>query len=319
MPVCGLRRGAILPACYYYSIKIRRGGPAGPPRRTPGGLGASGPQVCRGTGAEPLLSAARQRDRRVAGAANTRPSARRCRCARRSARRDKRGGECYPRPAPPQPPARLGGTQGRGRATQAEHQPRRNVPGLGWSAGRRWPPAHYHTGAGGRGAPTARPSAQPGTGARLPRRGTAAGGCGLAPGLGARYGCRAPSRRRGGGLDRGRRLRRPARHRCVASAASGAGAAPSRAGWGGVGPQAVGCGRLPSGSRGHPIPAGRGMSKAPRWLAGGLGTQIWGGLGRAGRSDSAARSMLPMSSGGQYLAHQGGRARRVSRPQAVAA
>lgn len=220
--------------------------------------------------------------------------------------------------APPQPPARLGGTQGRGRATQAEPQPRRNVPGLGWSAGRRRPPAHYHTGAGGRGAPTARPSAQPDTGARLPRRGTAVGGCGLAPGDGARYGWRAPSRRCGGGLDRGRRLRRPARHRCVASAASGAGAAPSRAGWGGVGPQAVGCGRLPSGSRGHPIPAGRGMSKAPRWLAGGLGTQIWGVLARAGEVSVRAAACC-ISSGFRALWIVCGRVHRVSHRQAAAA
>lgn len=61
-----------------------------------------------------------------------------------------------------------------------------------------------------------------------------------------------PAAALGGGLDRGRRLRRPARHRCGVSEANGTGAAPSRAGGKGRPARAAGCGRLPSGSRGHP-------------------------------------------------------------------
>lgn len=64
---------------------------------------------------------------------------------------------------------------------------------------------------------------------------TAVGGCGLAPRDGARYGWRAPSRRRAAVWKEGGAARRPARHRGPQARAIGpqrrAGAAPSRAGW----------------------------------------------------------------------------------------
>lgn len=54
MPVCGLRRGAILPACYYYSIKIRRGGPCGGPLDAlPGGWGPVAPRYAGVQGRSP--------------------------------------------------------------------------------------------------------------------------------------------------------------------------------------------------------------------------------------------------------------------------
>lgn len=217
------------------------------------------PRVERGAGALPLLSAARKRPNGQLAwrLRQTTGRARRCRCARRSARRDSAAGSVgkATRRAPPKPPARLGwartAQRGPGGRYARSGKHRRNVPGIA-ARGRGSARAHYHTGARARRAPTRRPSAQPADGARLPRRGTAGGGCGLAPGDGARYGWRAPSRRRGGGLERGRRLRRPARHRSEATEGSGAGAAPSRAGGKGRPARAAGCGRLPLGSRGHP-------------------------------------------------------------------
>ena len=77
---------------------------------------------------------------------------------------------------------------------------------------------------------------------------------GLAKAAGLCNGWRAPSRRPWAAVwKEGGAWRRPARHICGVSEANGTGAAPSRAGREGVGPQAVGCGLL-LGSRGHPIP-----------------------------------------------------------------
>lgn len=189
-----------------------------------GGWGSVTPRVAGGAGAQPRYTPRFARQAVGLPPGQTTAFARRCRCARRSARRGK-GAGVLPRPVPPQPPARLGGAAPGVR--YASRPDGRNVPGWG-GAGRGKPPAHPHTGAGGDRAPTERPAQADG----LCKAGAATGaaGCGLAKAAGLCNGWRAPSRRPCGGLERGRRLRRPARHICGASEASGTGAAPSRAG-----------------------------------------------------------------------------------------
>lgn len=133
-----------------------------------------------------------------------------------------------PHPAEAPGPARLAAYWPARAGGALRKPPRRAQRARMDGAGRGKPPAHPHTGAGGDRAPTERPAQADG----LCKAGAATGaaGCGLAKAAGLCNGWRAPSRRPGGGLERGRRLRRPARHICGASEASGTGAAPSRAG-----------------------------------------------------------------------------------------
>lgn len=214
-----------------------------------GGLGVCDPQGCRGTGRSPVIRRA-MRERRVACEANTRPARRlQMRTPQREAEKVCR--ECYPGTPRRSPRPGSGGARAGGALRKPPRRAQRARMG---GAGRGKPLAHHPTGASGDRAPTERPSAQPGTGARLPRRGTAVGGCGLAAGPGVCYGWRAPSRRPGGGLERGRRLA-PTRAPPLWSERSERnrrGAQPR--GWEGVGPQAMGCGLLLPGSRGHPFP-----------------------------------------------------------------
>lgn len=148
-----------------------------------------------------------------------------CRCARRSARRKRCAGSVTPaHPAEAPGPTRAEPGPG---VRYASHPDGRNVPGwVAQAEGSRWPttlrgPAATEHIRGDRHRPPgfarlAKPPAQPT--AALQRL----VGCATA---GAR-----PAAAKGGGLDRGRRWRRPARHLCGVSEANGTGAAPSRAG-----------------------------------------------------------------------------------------
>ena len=219
-----------------------------------GGLGVCDPQGCRGTGRSPVIRRA-MRERRVACEANTRPARRwQMRTPQREAGRAARSVGKATRRTPPKPPARLGwprsGQRGPG-VRYASRPDGRNVPG--WTAQAegsprptliRGPGATEHL-RSDRHRPTgfarlAQPPAKPA--AALQRL----AGCATA---GAR-----PAAALGGGLDRGRRLA-PTRAPPLWSERSERnrrGAQPR--GWEGVGPQAVGCGLLLPGSRGHPFP-----------------------------------------------------------------
>lgn len=171
----------------------------------------------------------------------------------------KGGPGVLPRPTPPQPSARLGGTQRRGCATQATR------PGA-------WCPARVAQAEG-----CNRPTIIRGPVATEHLRSDRHGPTGFArlakshrrsrrkalqrlPGC-ATAGAR-PAAAFGGGLERGRRLA-PTRAPPLWSERSERnrrGAQPR--GWEGVGPQAVGCGLL-LGSRGHPIPFAVTAQQAP--------------------------------------------------------
>lgn len=176
--------------------------------------------------------------------------ARRCRCARRSARRGK-GAGVLPRPGPPQPPARLGGAAPGVR--YASRPDGRNVPG--WAAqaeGSPRPTLIQGPGATEHLRSDRARSQEPGPGCPkgAPPKAAVAWRRGL---VRATAGAR-PAAAFGGGLDRGRRLA-PTRAPPLWSERSERnrrGAQPR--GWEGVGPQAVGCGLLLPGSRGHPFP-----------------------------------------------------------------
>ena len=115
----------------------------------------------RGAGARPLLFAARQRGKAGGLRQQTPASARRCRCARRSASPVPLPRQSARQGTRAQPPARLGAQRRAGGAL------RKPPPSMGGGAGRGSARAHHHTGARARRAPTTRPSAQPARGARL--------------------------------------------------------------------------------------------------------------------------------------------------------
>lgn len=150
-----------------------------------------------------------------------------CRCARRSARRKRCAGSVTPA-HPAEAPGPTWAEPGPG-VRYASHPDGRNVPGwVAQAEGSRWPtilrgPAateHLRSDRARSQAPG------PGCPKGAPPQAAAAWRRGL---VRATAGAR-PAAALGGGLDRGRRLRRPARHLCGASEASGTGAAPSRAG-----------------------------------------------------------------------------------------
>lgn len=199
------------------------------------------------------------RDRRLACPLGKQPPQRGVdRCARRSARREGRRGARKARSrTPPKPPARLGwprtGQRGPGvrYASPGSLAQRARLPGRRPRSER----AHHHTGARERRAPKTRTGTRPGRGQA--RAKPAPQGVGLTQGTRrvlrlAR--AQPPPWRRSGKRAALAPTRAPpwpaskGRGRPAAAGRRG----PSRAGWEGVGPQAVGCGLL-LGSRGHPI------------------------------------------------------------------
>lgn len=213
--------------------------------------------MARGAGAKPRYSP--RVARQAGGLRSKHPPLRGVADAHAAARGGKGVPGVLPRHTPPKPPARLGGAAPGVR--YASHPDGRNVPGwVAQAEGSRWPTTLRGPAATEHLRSDRARSRAPGPG--CPCRGTAVGGCGLAAGPGVCYGWRAPSRRPGGGLERGRRLA-PTRAPPLwseRSERSRRGAQPR--GWEGVGPRAVGCGLL-LGSRGHPIPFAVTAQQAP--------------------------------------------------------